>query len=440
MASRTALRTDAPRDYWHGAVVEHPLGIEQFRITALRGKLEPLLLDNLVESITWTEPQDSAIFTGELTFREMPYTTKPLVLNSGDVIKCEVAESATQRFRLLWRMRVREPAATASSGSRTLALINDLVLLGDSIDDFKYNKGKKHPKGWRIDQAIRDVCGRYGLKLGTLAQMTHHVKKKVWLDTSPLRVLNDLLAAEKNYTGRRFNMRFDNTGKLNIVPLRRSKELLTLGPTLIEASLQESMKEGYATALTVRATAERTLGKDKKGRKRVRNVKIAVKVRSEAAVKRFGYVHRIVYAHGADSASEARTMGLYHLSRIAKPDRTMTLNHVGIPTLKKGDALRMSLPELGVKQIVFVSEITHTVQAGSYSMDVTVTFDDPYVDKKADRVNENKIEAATTRNRPTKKSSTKKNNQPAANANKRDKIPKPPQPKPGDELKKAGQH
>jgi hypothetical protein len=216
---------------------------------------------------------------------------------------------------------------------------------------------------------------------------------------------------------------------------------MILGPTLIDASLQQTFQEGFATALTVRSVAESKAGPSKSPSKskRVTSRKINVKIRSRTAMKRYGYVHRIVWAHGATSTAEARRLGLRYLAKIARMKKEMTLNHVGIPTLHKGDALRLQLPELGLRQVVYVSEITQTVTAGDYSMDVTVNFDDPYVDVKASRVDENKEKTALDRKRKTttKKPAKKKESQ--KQQNRKDKIPAVPKVKPGEDLKRRSE-
>ena len=438
-SAKGRVRSDAPRDYWHGRKHLLNLGLQEFRVTVLRAKQQTLHLDDLVEGISWTEPADSAITTGEVRYRK-PATGSELHIRPGDQVRVDYSAWGQKQWKKLWTMRAYEPSATLADGTRSISLANDLLLLSRSIDDFNYSKSKTRPHGWTISQAVKHVCRRFGLRIGRIPTMRHRVKKKSWLDTSPLRVINDLMLMQRNYTGRRYVLRFQN-GKLNILPLKRSLDLMILGPTLIDASLQQSFHEAFATALTVRSVAQTQAGPSASPSRARRTTarKINVKIRSRTAMKRYGYVHRIVYAHGATSTAEARRLGLRYLAKIARMKKEMTLNHVGIPTLHKGDALRLQLPELGLKQVVYVSEITHTVSAGDYTMDVTVMFDDPYVDVKASRVDENKEKTALDRKRKTTTSKPKKKKESQKQQNRKDKIPAVPKETPGEKLKRVAQ-
>jgi hypothetical protein len=55
------------------------------------------------------------------------------------------------------------------------------------------------------------------------------------------------------------------------------------------------------------------------------------------------------------------------------------VTHPGIPGLRRGHALRVFLPESGSKDIVYVKDVTHSVSPGGYDMEVTCSFEDPFV-------------------------------------------------------------
>jgi hypothetical protein len=450
---RGSLHSDLPRNYWHKPTDYVGIGVTQWRLTLIRKGLPPTRIEDMVESFSWTEPADSAITTGEIQYR-VNKGRPSLLLRPGDRIKCE--SSAWHQvdrplpksvWRHVWTMRCDEPSASVRDGTRSITFANDLLYLSRSIDDFNYSKSKKRPRGWRVSDAIRDIARRYGLRLGHLSYCNHRVKKFVRLNATPMRVINDLMLMQRNYSGRRYRMWFTPNGRYNIAPLRRTKFLTMLGPALIEAALQQSFGEEFATALTVRAIREVNKGKDKKKNKKVVHRKIAVKIKSPSAIRALGYVHRIVYAHGADSAAEARQMGLRHLAKIARMEKGLTITSNGWHNVNKGDAIWLSLPQIGVRQILYVAEITHSVSVGSYTMDVTVMFSDPYVNRKADRVNEIQDQRWVTP--PAARTQPKNRSKPRQNRNKADTtttrtaraatIPKPKGPTKGELLTQTGQ-
>lgn len=380
--------------------VPRKYGRDAFRVWLLRPKKKAVRIDHMVEGFSWTEPRDSAIITGTLTVRPPENRERAIVILSGHRVRIEHAPFPTGRFTPILELRIYSPSQSAAGLVGSLELRSDLALLEQSEDDFKFTRGIRHPKGWRTDQIVSEVCRRYGIKHLPLPKGKHYVKKKVYTDASPLTVINEAYLAERKNTGRRFVIRFA-LGRLSVTPLRRSSSLLMLGPSLVEAAITETPKEEFATAVTVRGVTESRKGKDAKGRKKVKHGKIALKVQSAPSVARYGFVHRIVHALDADSPAEARTLALRYLADKAKPVKSLTLTHPGIPTIRRGDALRLALPTLGLKQVVWVAEVTHTVGADAYSMDVTCTFDDPYVDEKAQRIVDQLDSTAIERGRVT---------------------------------------
>jgi hypothetical protein len=380
----------------------YKFGREQWRVL-LRRSGKNTRIEDMVESIQWTEPADSAITRGSITFREPGYRRRPFNIGAGHEIILLCSVLGNGRFVELWRMRIYDPNHEISSGTRTFSLANDLQRLALSEDDFKYRKGKKKPRGWLVHEVIRDVCRRYRVRIGQITATRHRIKNRTWHEVDPLTVLNDVLRAERVNTGRRLMIRMTR-GRLTVIPRKRSAELLLLGPTIIEAALRQSMREGFATALTVRGKTTTLRGRDQKdSHHRHRHRKINVKVLNAAAINRYGFIHRIVYAPDADSPAEARTLGRRYMARKARPIRDLTISHPGIPTLRKGVSIRVTLPQAGLKQIIFVSEITHNLSRADYTMDVTLGFDDPYVDEKPLRVFESLDDVAVRRGRPSPK-------------------------------------
>lgn len=380
-------RSDKPRDVWTKKGPTLNFGRERFRVwwIPVTGKMKGI--EDYVERVTWDDV--TAVLTGEIQLRD-PATGAGITIGIGDEIKLDCALTGSGNFTEIWRMRVPQPNRDFESATRTFQLTNALGWLARSTDSFSYVVNKKHKKGWLASEIVRDIAKRYGIKIGVIAQTKHRIKKLVATQASPLDVIAAAYKRERNYTGRRFVMSCDH-GKLNIRSLVRSASLLQLGPDLIQASFQEQLREDFATAVTVRVPGK----------------KITVKVTSAAAVKRFGHVHRDVWAHGASSRAAAKAAAKRHLTLVGKPTKQLALSHPGIPTIRRGDALRVALPEPALKQVLFITEAHHEVTPGDYQMQLQIGFTDPYVAPKADSVDELKDKNAKDRGRKTKKKSTK---------------------------------
>lgn len=369
----------------------------------MRSGYADTLLSN-VENCTWDDgaPNRGAVTIGSLTLRDPAYGLKPLVtVDEGDRVRCEV--NAGAGWKPLWTMRVSSPQLSVYQRQRTYQLANDLDLLDRSTDDFIFpaGKGTSHPNGWTFDEVIVEVCKQYGINHLVVAKGQYRRKKTwTWRGVPPTQVFQLAMNQERQHTGRRFTVRYDGTtNTLYVLPLQRSPHLLALGPSLIEAAFSSHLAQGqgnaginegyFASALTIRGLRDEPVGtgKDKKGHRKEKKHKIRATLESAQSIKRYGYVHRVVWSPDAKTDAELLQQGREYLAAVAKPIKELTLTHSGMPTIKRGDAIQLGLGDDALrKQIVWVTEVQFSLSPGDFEMTVTVTFDDPYVDKVGERI------------------------------------------------------
>lgn len=391
--TKTKQRTDVPVNLWKKKGPDLAFGTESWRCWYVPGHGPKVNVTSNVEQVTWDDA--SAVLTGDMQFMESAGSAPPTI-GIGAQIVLEVRMRPAGAYSELWRMRVQQPNRDFGAHEHTFQLANDLAILQGSTDDFHYTSGKK--PHWTADEIARDVAKRYGIPVGVIAQATHKIKKLTMLQANPLDVIAAAYKREKTYTHRRFVIQMYH-GKLSITPLRHSPNLLVLGGSLISASFQEQFQDNFASAVTVRAQAKVAKPKDKTGKKRVGTGKIVLLVKSAAAVRKYGYVHRDVWAHDADSVAEARTAALRHLVLVGKPNKTLDLTHPGIASIRRGDAIRAALPDPALQQVIFVTDARHTLTGGDYQMDLQFTFSDPFVDALKDKVDEDQYTKATAKAR-----------------------------------------
>lgn len=379
-----------------------PLGRDEFRVFLLRPKKPNLEITDLGTAVSWSD--DSPILSGDLAIQD-PSLGKPTVAVSlGDEIMLQARSVATGAWAEVWRMRVKNTSTSIKAGSRAWTIADDLQNLADSTDDFRFVRGKGHKKGWTATQIIRAVCKRYGIKIGALPNTTYLIKSTVAKDASPLDVITDALRTDRVHTGRRYVMRF-RRGKLFITPLVRSNLVYQMGPTIIEATYTLSKEAGFATMLTVRGSVHRVKGKDGKLHTIRKGAKLRVRVSRPSTTARFGVVHKKVTLKGADSVAEARKLGLAELDKRLRPKKEFTFTHPGIIGLRRGQAMRIRTADIA--QVAWVTGIRHSVGAGDYTMEVTVTFSDPFTLTRAERLAAARAKAAAAKGRKSDKGAKK---------------------------------
>lgn len=348
----------------------------RWAVARASGKMVPL---QHVEACSWDDV--NAITTGTMTVRESPYKqglSGPSV-DQGDRVLCQVSEG--HGWHDLWAMRVYEPALKVADVQRTVKIVNDLDLLRQSEDHFLYKRDATHPQGWTGPQVIADVCRQYHVQIGGLYTTTKKIGKIHVKRGSPLTVIRNVILREKRRNGRRLVLSYRN-GRLYVLPLRRSPSLLAMGRTLMDAAFSSTLPPEFGSAVTVQHSLDyATGGTDKQKRTKKKAQKGHVEVESRASIARFGYVHRLVFSPDAQSDAELRKEGMAWLAAVAKPLKHLELTHVGMPHLRRGDAIQLALGDEGLRrQIVWVYTVSHNVTPQNYTMNVRVIFDDPYID------------------------------------------------------------
>lgn len=344
-----------------------------FRFAVVKSSGEIVELEN-VETCTWDDA--SAILTGTIGIRDLQFSANgtPPSVDQGDRIICEVDEGTG--FSELWIMRVYRPQITSLQlGTREFELVNDLDLLRQSEDWFRYKSDKAHPHGWWGHDIIRDVCRRFQVPIGGIYTSTKRYQLVIKRG-SPLEVIRNVVLKERRKAGRRLVTRFEH-GRLFVLPLQRSANLLALGPTLLDAQMKSQLHEQFGSAVTLRGI---TINGNNGVPLMNAGQKAHVFVGSPASIARFGFVHRIFFSPDARTDAQLAEEAKAYLSAVAKPIRTLTLNHKGMPRLKRGDAVEVAIGSESLrKQVVWVYEVQHSLVQGNYEMTVTVIFDDPFV-------------------------------------------------------------
>jgi hypothetical protein len=188
-----------------------------------------------------------------------------------------------------------------------------------------------------------------------------------------------------------------HTDTLHIGLFRPGKRLLLLGNVITDATLatylyntQRQPPRHFATAVTVQKTggAPPQLAKAPKHSKKHKTHKTkfisAARIEVPRAVRKYGYLHRVVIAPHISNAAEASRAGRRYLGHVLDPERTLTVEHPGIPGIRRGDAVMVNTPQGGStkKQVCFVEVARHTIASGGYTGSTDLTFDDPFTDNK----------------------------------------------------------
>ena len=345
-------------------------------------------LENVL-SCSWDDA--TAILTGNITAPVPEFGGNGAVqrIEKGDRIACYVSMHG-EKYRYVWTMRVFKPQYHAAERQRSFELANDLELLRRSEDNFWFkDKDSKHPHGWTGPQIIRETCKRFDIPIGAIYGSSKPLTKGGGIHVkrgSPLEVLRQVAYRENHRWGRRVVIRWYR-GRLYVLPLQRSRDLLALGPTLVDAVLSSELSEEFASAITIHSINAKELGKGAKGLENSQLSKMHLYLESSVSRRLYGYVHKIVWSADAKTMAKLRQEGVAYLRAAAKAKRSLSMTHAGLPFLRRGDAIRVALGGKAMRrQILWASHITHTAQPDGYTSEIEVTFEDPYISRRGQSI------------------------------------------------------
>jgi hypothetical protein len=377
-------KQDDIKNYWQRR--KGPLRVRdyQWRVYAYRGNVKNpkrrwVRLDALVTAMSW---DDALIQTANISLINPRET-----LNLGEGHKVVVYYTGNRdgtNWKKLWNLRITSVATSPANNGIEIEAADELEWLKRSKDDFAYRKGSgeskdKRPDGWYAHQVARDVARRYGIKVGSLVKGKHSIKELVEKNASPLSIIEKAYAKEREETGYKYVIRMKN-GKLFVTRLRRSRELLIYGGNALDAQITRRISDRVATELTVRGKVKEG-GSEKKKTVRVRATK---KIR-----RRYGHIHDFWTLDDAvESVSAMRKRARREMAERQEPDREVSLTVPGYPGIQRGDAIRVAMKDYGLVDLVYVTGASHSVSPGQYTVSLTLSFDEFYMDEEGEKTRE----------------------------------------------------
>ncbi len=367
------------------------LSTQEFRARLIRANLPgpPLDIDGIITSLEWRAIAGDPVLQGTLAL-QVPDIGPPPVVQEGHVLQLSVLWGG--KWREVWRMRLYDQNKSIAD-TQSFELADSGRILQESIDTWHFTKNKAKKKGWLCHEIVAEVARRYRIPLGKVAAGRHRITD-ISGEMSPMQVIQKAYAIERRGSGKRFVIRWQN-GKLNIVPMRRNPLLYTLSTLIEDATIaRDPRDEKFATAVTVRATVKKSKG----GRKRD---KIVLRYVNEKAVAQDGFIHRNLGGGEVKTRADAERKAKRYIAKHSVRKRTIqNIQHKGIAFVRRGDAIRVSLPREGLYGkfgIAYVSAGSWQISGGDFTMNLDLTVDDPYKSAKTKRKDKDKKTRASKR-------------------------------------------
>lgn len=345
------------------------------QLTLLRTGAAQLGLDDVVESFTWSEDPDSSTMTGSLQLRRPVIDdASSLPIGVGHMVRARVLWAG--RWYELWTMRCGAPEVAPDTGTVTVDLEDDMVLLHQSRRDYVFRRSRA-TRPYYAHEIAAEVLRRNGARVGSLAKGTAPIRKLIRRNASAAAVITAAYAREHEHTGRRFVLRMRD-GRVEVITFRRNTTLYVLGDQVQDPTVGQALPTDPVTVLTGKAK----LGKGRKA-KTIRHTITDAKIRA-----RLGYVRRTRDFGRVTSRAELVDKTKRSFAKSVRITRIGTVTVPLLPFVRRGDGVRIDMPGeglTGAKAYVYIVSARHEVGAGGQTSTFEWTAEDPYVAEREAR-------------------------------------------------------
>lgn len=225
------------------------------------------------------------------------------------------------------------------------------IYLANNKDTFVYENKT-------ATDVFRDCCTRFGLEMGEVANCTYRIPELTKSKTTAFDAICDALSLDFDATGIRHYISSEK-GKLNLLTRRENifRWVIEVGQNLT----------GYSYTRSIEDVKTRVKMVSKEG------TSVAEKINSEMEQK-LGIFQEV--EEPDESLTEAQIKDLIQtvLGEKSTPERTLSVDAMGIPEVISGIGVYIIIPEIGINRVFYVDEDEHIFEDNRHEMSLKLNF------------------------------------------------------------------
>lgn len=233
----------------------------------------------------------------------------------------------------------------------TLTAYDNGIYLANNKDTFVY-------KNVTASDVFKDCCTRFGLPMGEVSECTYKIPELTKPKTTAFDAVLDALNLDFNATGIRHYISSEK-GKL---------KLLTRRENIIQWVVEAGQNlTAYSYAKSIENIKTRVKMVSKKDR--------AIAEKSNAALEeKIGIFQEIDCPDEGFTKAQVNDLISNMLNEKSTPERTFTVEAIGIPEVISGIGVFIIIPELDISQTFYVDEDTHTFKGNLHTMTLKLNY------------------------------------------------------------------
>lgn len=212
-----------------------------------------------------------------------------------------------------------------------------------------------------LSQVVKLIAEEFSLPLGEVENTKYVMPKKLYEDKSLMDIITDCIQITAVAT-KKIYVLFDNFGKLSLKEINNMKSQFVLGSEsfVTDYTYDTSIEESYNYIKLVRPNKKTGRG----------DTYIA---HDSKKVSQWG---RLQYYKKMDenmNPAKTKSMAKKYLEYYCKTGRKLKLNCIGIPEIRAGMMIPISIPDLGdisLNKVLLIDRCTHKIGASNHTMDL----------------------------------------------------------------------
>ena len=304
-------------------------------------------VSQLVEKISWKGRKGSSARTLSVTLIDddgYKHARSEIDVEQGH--QCLFSYNGTELFRGIIMKQTQSERKMLE-----FTAYDNGIYLANNKDTFTYENKT-------ASEVFRDCCTRFGLPVGEVAKCSYKIPELTKSKTTAFDAIADALSLDFDATGIRHYVSSEK-GKLNLLTRRENimQWVIEVGQNLSTYSYTRSI-EDIKTRVKMVSKEGTTIAE-----------------KSNSALEgKIGVFQEIDKPDESLTTAQVNDLIDSMLEEKSTPERTLSVEAVGIPEVISGIGVYIIIPELGLSRTFYVDEDTHTFEDNSHRMSLKLNY------------------------------------------------------------------
>lgn len=305
----------------------------------------------MLESVTWTGDINSFHRTATIDFKNTKDMKKRLVKYSpGDLV---ILYKDGKRFFKGYIFKY----SLSDDGSESIVCYDNLIYLAKNADTVLF-------KNQTAAGAIRSLCKKHGVPVGSIASTGYKFKRKLYEEKSLNDIFSDLLEETKKKTGKSYIFRAGTDGKVNLYNRDSASKLTVTINDVLGASKDVSIEDLRNKILVTKGSLD---SKEKKSKYITRTAQ------NSSSISKYGRMQHVESVDDDYSTAKMEATAKSLLKELNRSETEMSIDFIGNIACITGNKIAIDNNLTNIDGTYFITSDSHSFSNGVHKMSLQIS-------------------------------------------------------------------